>query len=88
MRWHMEFYHERRWILARYGVEAPSPAAAVLAGRKALLAEHPSLQARGRQSLFERAQRTGGHDGSGWVLYRIGNDSEKGSAGVAPADAI
>ena len=30
MRWLVEFYNERRGILARYGVEASLPAAAVL----------------------------------------------------------
>jgi hypothetical protein len=28
MRWLVEFYNERRGILARYGIEAPLPAAA------------------------------------------------------------
>jgi len=60
MRWLMEFYSERRGILARYGVEAPLPAAAILLGRNALLAEYPPAQARRRLSLFERAERIGG----------------------------
>lgn len=72
MRWRVEFYNERRGILMRYGIEAPSPAAAVSSGRDAVLAEHPSPPARRWLSLFERAERLGGHDGSGWVLYRIG----------------
>ncbi len=80
MKWRVQFYHERRGILARYGIEAPSPAAAVLGGRKAVLAEHPPPRARGRLSLFERAERTGGHDGSGWVLYRITKGDGNGSA--------
>jgi hypothetical protein len=75
MRWLMEFYNERRGILARYGVEAALPAAAVLLGRNALLADYPPAPARGRLTLFERAERAGGHDGSGWVLHRIGTDS-------------
>jgi hypothetical protein len=41
MKWLMQFYHERRGILARYGIEAPLPAEAVLLGWKAVLAEHP-----------------------------------------------
>lgn len=71
MRWLMEFYNEKRAILTRYSIDAPLPAAAVLLGRKAVLAEHPSARARGRLSLFERAELAGGHDGSGWVLYRM-----------------
>jgi len=74
MKWLLDFYNERRRILARYGIEAPLPAAAVLAGRKAVLAEYPSARARGRLSLLERAERAGGQDGSGWVLYRIVKD--------------
>ena len=74
VRWRMEFYSERRGILARYGVEAPLPAAAVLLGREALLAEYPPARARRRLSLPERAERAGGQDGSGWVLYRIVKD--------------
>jgi hypothetical protein len=32
MRWRLEFYHQRRGLLAHYSVEAPLPAAAGLAG--------------------------------------------------------
>jgi hypothetical protein len=42
MKWRMQFYNERREILARYGVDASLPAEAVLRGWKAVLAEHPS----------------------------------------------
>ena len=87
MKWLMEFYNERRGILARYGVEAPLPAAAVLLGWQAVLAEHPSLPRSSRLSLFERAQRVGGQDASGWVLHRIVKYSEHGSPGVAQAHA-
>jgi hypothetical protein len=88
MKWLMEFYHERRGVLARYGIEASLPGAAVLLGRKALLAEYPSTLRRSRLSLFERAQRVEGQDASGWVLYRIVKDSEHGSPGAAQAHAI
>ena len=74
MRWRMEFYSERRAIMASYGIEAPTPAAAVLAGREALLAEYPLTPSPRRLSLFRRAQRVGGEDPSGWVLYRILKD--------------
>ena len=87
MKWLMQFYNERRGILARYGIEAPLPAEAVLLGWKAVLAEHPSTPRRGRLSLFERAQRVGGQDASGWVLYRIVNESEHESPPVAQAPA-
>ena len=87
MKWLMEFYNERRRILARCGIEAPSPAEALLLGRNAVLAEYPSIPRRSRLSLFERAQRVEGRDASGWVLYRIVKDSEQGSPGVAQAHA-
>lgn len=72
MKWRMEFYNERRRMLACYELEAPLPAEAVRLGWKAVLAEHPSTPRRGRPSLCERAERVGGQDASGWVLYRIG----------------
>ena len=83
MRWLMEFYDERRGILARHEIEAPLPAEAVLLGRKAVLARYPSTPRSSRLSLFERANRAGGQDASGWVLYRISNNRQ-GSAGVGP----
>jgi hypothetical protein len=84
MKWLMEFYNERRGILARYGIEAPLPAAAALLGLKAVLAEYPSPPRKGRLSLFEQAERLGGQDASGWVLYRIVKESAQGSS----ADAV
>ena len=75
MRWRMEFYNERRNTLAPYSVEAPTPPAAVVLGRTALLAEYPSTPARGRPGLFEQAGRVGGQDAGGWVLYRIVKDT-------------
>ena len=86
MRWLLEFYNERRGLLARYGIDAPLPAAAVLLGWKAVLAEFPPTPRGGRLSLFERAQRLGGQDASGWALYRILNDGQ-GSPDVARAHA-
>ena len=80
MRWLMEFYNGRRRILARYGIEAPLPAAALLLGRNAALAEYPATPRGNRLSLFERAERVGGQDASGWVLYRIVKDNGQGSA--------
>jgi hypothetical protein len=76
MTWRMQFYNSRRGILARYSIEAPRPAEAVSLGWKSLLAEHPPAPRRSRRSLFERAERSGGQDASGWALYRIGKDSE------------
>jgi hypothetical protein len=81
----MEFYNERRGILARYEVDAPLPAEAVRLGRKAALAEYPTTPRSGRLSLFEQAQRVGGQDVSGWVLYRIVRDSEHGPPAAVPA---
>jgi hypothetical protein len=86
MRWLMEFYHERRRILARYAVEAPLPDAAVLLGRSALLAEYPpTAQPKGWLSLFKQAQRIEGQDPSGWILYRIGEDNGSGSPAPPPS---
>jgi hypothetical protein len=80
MKWRVAFYNERRGILAHYGVDASSPGAAVLAGRNAALAQHPSpLVRRRRLSLFERAERAATQDDSGWVLYRFGKDNGQGS---------
>jgi hypothetical protein len=87
MKWLMQFYNERRGILARYGIEAPLPAEAVLLGWKAVLEEHPSTPRTRRLSLFERAQRIGGQGASGWVLYRIMNASERESPHGAQAPA-
>jgi hypothetical protein len=87
MKWWMQFYNARRGILARYDVDAPLPAEAVQLGWKAVLAEHPSTPRRGRLSLFEQAERIGGQDASGWVLYRIAKHEERESQDVAPAHA-
>ena len=87
MKWLMQFYNERRGILARYDIDAPLPAEAVQLGWKAVRAEHPSTPRRSRLSLFERAEHIGGQDPGGWVLYRIGRDSEHGPPGVAHTHA-
>jgi hypothetical protein len=86
MRWRMDFYHERRGIMARYTIEAPLPGPAVLLGRRALLAEYPPTPTRGRRSLFKQAQRIEGQDPSGWLLYRIVDEDTPASA-AAPAPA-
>jgi hypothetical protein len=88
MKWLLEFYNERRGILARYSVEAPLPAAATVLGRKALLVEHPSTRRRTRVGLFERAERAGGQDPSGWVLYRIALETTPDSKSVTPAPPV
>jgi hypothetical protein len=87
MKWRMQFYNERRGILARYDIEAPLPAEAVQLGWKAALADHPSTPRRRRLTLFERAERIGGQDASGWVLYRIARDNAHESRDVAQAHA-
>jgi len=87
MKWRMQFYNERRGILTGYDIDAPLPAEAVLLGWKAVLAERPTTPRRSRLSLFERAERIGGQDASGWVLYRIARDSEHGSPSVAQTHA-
>jgi hypothetical protein len=72
MKWVVDFYNQRRAIVARYEVDAMSAAAAVVLGRQAMLVQYPPAPARGRLSLFERAERIGGQDGTGWIVYRIG----------------
>ena len=79
MTWQVEFYHERRGLLRRYGVDAASPAAAIESAWKAVYAEHPPSRPRRVVSLFDRAQRTGGQDASGWVLYRIARTDGPGA---------
>jgi hypothetical protein len=74
MRWIFEFYNERRQSLAQYPIDAPSPVTAVQSAWSALRAEHRGGPRRGRPSLFERAQRAGGQDDSGWTLHRIAVD--------------
>lgn len=59
MRWQVEFYNERRGILARCGIDAPLPAAVVL-GQPAVLAGYPSVRVRGRLSCEDA--RKGVHD--------------------------
>lgn len=81
----MEFYHERRRILARYAIEAPLPGPAVSLGRSALLTEYPPTPAKGRLSLFEQAQRIEGQDAGGWILYRIREDNGSGSLATPTA---
>ncbi len=71
MKWVVDFYNQRRALVTRYDVDAPSAASAVVSGRQAMLAEYPPVRARGRRSLFEQAERVGGQDGSGWIVYRI-----------------
>jgi hypothetical protein len=70
--WQLQFYSQRRQAVARYEVQAATAAAAHALGRKAVRAEYPSPLVGRRQSLFERARRSGGEDDDGWVLYRIG----------------
>jgi hypothetical protein len=60
MRCLMEFYNERRGILARYAIEAALPAAAVVLGRNAVLANLASRQRRRHSCVvrMEPKQRT------------------------------
>jgi hypothetical protein len=87
MKWLVEFYHERRRILARYDIEAPLPAAAVVLGRRALLTEHPSPPPPRRVSLFKQAQLVEGQNADGWILYRIGRDDGPASTASRMAAA-
>lgn len=71
MRWEVEFYHEGRRALARYGVEATTPAEATRLARAELVASHPAVKTRRRLSLYEQAQRIGGLHADGWTLHRV-----------------
>ena len=83
----MEFYHERRGVLACYEIEAPLPAAAVELGRRALLAEHPLPPPARRVSLFQQAQLVEGQNPDGWILYRIVRDDSRASTAARSAAA-
>ena len=74
MRWQLEFYSERRRILAHYRVEAPTPATALVLGRRRVLDEYPAVPARRTRSLFEPAPCLANRDADSWVLYRIEKD--------------
>jgi len=70
MIWSVQFYNERRGLLAQYRVEAPLPPAAVVLGRRALFVEHPRASAPAPpRSLYQQARAD--RDDGGWVLYRI-----------------
>jgi len=46
MKWVVDFYNRRRAIVARYEVDAPSAAAAVVRGRQTMLVQYPPSPAR------------------------------------------
>jgi hypothetical protein len=76
MKWIVDFYHQRRAIVARYEVDAPSAATAVVLGRRAVLSQYSPPAARRDPGLFERAERIGGREGMGWVVCRIAGLSD------------
>jgi hypothetical protein len=75
MLWSLQFYNERRALLARYRVEAPLPSAAVVLGRRLLYAAYPPAAAPAASTSLYQQARADRNDG-GWVLYRIGNVDE------------
>jgi hypothetical protein len=90
MIWSVQFYNERRGLLARYSVEATLPPDAVLRGRRALVAAYPPAAAPVRPaSLYQQARAE--PDDGGWVLYRIASVDESGQPfggrGVQAPDA-
>jgi hypothetical protein len=90
MIWSVQFYNERRGLLARYSVEAALPPEAVLLARRALVGAYPPAAAPARPaSLYQRARAE--PDDGGWVLYRIGQVDEAGQPfggrGVQAPDA-
>lgn len=72
MKWEVEFFHDRRRELARYDVEATTPAEATRLARALLVAAHPVGKPRWL-SLFDRAQQIGGLHPDGWALHRVVN---------------
>jgi hypothetical protein len=83
MIWSVQFYNERRGLLARYRVEAPLPPAAVLLGRRALFAAYPNPgRPRRFASLYQRARAE--PDDGGWVLYRIASVDAPGEPPTQP----
>ena len=77
MIWSVQFYNERRRLLARYRVEAALAPAAVVLGRRALFAAYPRAAAPAAPaSLYQRARAE--PDDGGWVLYRIASVDESG----------
>jgi hypothetical protein len=77
MIWSIQFYNERRGLLARYRVEAALPPAAVVLARRALFAAYPRATAPAPPaSLYQQARAE--RDDGGWVLYRIGSVDESG----------
>ena len=90
MIWSVQFYNERRGLLARYRVDAALPPEAVLLARRALVGAYPPAAAPARPaSLYQKARAE--PDDGGWVLYRIGNvgelDQPLGGRGVQAPDA-
>jgi hypothetical protein len=90
MIWSVQFYNERRGLLARYSVEAALPPEAVVLARRALVGAYPPAAAPARPaSLYQKARAE--PDDGGWVLYRIGNvgepDQPLGGRGVQAPDA-
>jgi hypothetical protein len=74
MIWSVQFYNERRGVLARYSVEAALPPEAVVLGRRALVAAYPTAAPARPASLYQQARAE--PDDGGWVLYRIGSVGE------------
>ena len=90
MIWSVQFYNERRGLLAGYRVEAALPPAAVVLGRRALFAAYPPAAAPAAPASLYQQARTDRDDG-GWVLYRIASVDESdppfNSRGVQAPDA-
>jgi hypothetical protein len=75
MIWSVQFYNERRGLLAGYRVAAALPPAAVVLGRRALFAAYPRAAAPAPPaSLYQQARAD--RDDGGWVLYRIASVDE------------
>jgi hypothetical protein len=77
VKWRLEFYSPRDRTVACYTVDAPTAAVALERGRAALLTAYPRTARRAR-SLFQQAERVGGQDADGWLLYRIANGGYTG----------
>jgi hypothetical protein len=81
--WSVQFYNERRGVLACYCVEAALPPSAVLLARRALDTEYPRAAAPAVVASLYQQARADRNDG-GWVLYRIASIDQPGPPRPTP----
>ena len=88
MRWRMEFYHERRGVLACYEIWAGAPGRRPSSSRWGALLRGASFAAAGTaREPFEQDQFVQGRNPDGWILYRIVRDDSRASTTARSAAA-